>query len=164
MKDDRSGFRMLRHEQLLQELVHDSYKAKGKLAEPAHCEECGAAYQRGRWTWADAQPGSHATVCPACHRIRDGMAAGYVRLEGEFFRAHRDEIVQRVRACEAAEKREHPLQRIMAVQDEGEGMLVTTTDTHLARRLGDALQKSWKGDLEFHYNREDNLLRVSWRR
>ena len=152
-------------DQILEELVHDSYKGKSKLPEPSHCEQCGAVYRRGRWTWAQAAPqASHATLCPACHRIRDAIPAGYVRLEGDFFRAHRDEILRRVRACEAEEKREHALQRIMAVRDEGEGTLVTTTDTHLARRIGDALQKSWKGDLEFHYNRQDNLLRVSWRR
>jgi NMD protein affecting ribosome stability and mRNA decay len=151
-------------DQVFEELLHDSYKTKCKLPEPSHCEQCGAVYRRGRWTWAQARQASHATLCPACHRIRDAMPAGYVRLDGDFFRAHRDEILRRVRACEAEEKREHPLQRIMAVQDEGEGTLVTTTDSHLARRIGDALHKSWKGGLEFHYNRQDNLLRVSWRR
>ena len=50
MKGDRGGFRMLRREQLLQELVHDSYKAGHKLPEPTRCPECGATFHRGRWT------------------------------------------------------------------------------------------------------------------
>jgi NMD protein affecting ribosome stability and mRNA decay len=164
MKAERGGFRMLQHEQLLKELVHDSYKMKSKLAEPARCKECGAVYRRGRWTWEPATAPAHDTLCPACHRMRDGMPAGYVSLAGEFFREHREEVLRRVRNCEADEKREHPLERIMAMSASGEGMLVTTTDTHLAHRIGQALRKSWKGEVEFHYNKEDNLLRVSWRR
>jgi len=33
---------------------------------------------------------------------------------------------------------------------------------HLARRIGDALQHAYKGGLEYRYNKEDNLLRVTW--
>ncbi len=32
MKRERGGFRMLRREQLLLEVVHDTYKPKGKLS------------------------------------------------------------------------------------------------------------------------------------
>jgi hypothetical protein len=52
----------------------------------------------------------------------------------------------------------------MAIEDTAEGVLVTTTDTHLTRNLGEALHSAYKGDLEYHYNRGENLLRVSWRR
>ena len=149
--------------QILEELVHDSYKSKSKLS-PSHCEECGAVYRRGRWRWGQAARSSRATVCPACRRTRDGMPAGYVSLAGEYFRTHRDEVLARVRNCESAEKREHPLERVMAVRANGAGALVTTTDAHLARRIGEALRKSFKGAIEFHYNRADNLLRVDWRR
>jgi len=158
------GFRMLQREQLLQELVHDSYKSKRKLPEPAHCPDCGAVYHHGRWTWGAAQPGSHPEVCSACHRVRDRFPAGYVTLHGDFLKSHRDEIMRRVRSCEGAEKPEHPMQRIMAIEPDGEGLLVTTTDPHLARRIGEALHDAYKGELDFHYNKEDNLLRVSWRR
>jgi hypothetical protein len=41
---------------------------------------------------------------------------------------------------------------------------VTTTDIHLARGIGDALHSAYKGELEYHYNKEENLLRVEWRR
>jgi hypothetical protein len=69
-----------------------------------------------------------------------------------------------VRHCEEAERREHPLQRIMAVEARGEGLLVTTTDVHLARRIGDALHHAYKGELDYRYNKQDKLLRVSWSR
>jgi hypothetical protein len=40
--------------QVFEELVHDSYKSTAKLAEPAHCGQCGAVYRRGRWRWGRA--------------------------------------------------------------------------------------------------------------
>lgn len=155
---------MIQREQLMQELVHDPYKVIGKPPEPSTCTDCGASFRDGRWTWTAAQPGSGHAICPACKRIREKLPAGFVTLRGEFFGEHRDEVLSRVRHCEEAEKRDHPLQRIMAIQANGEGMLVTTTDPHLARRIGDALHKAFKGKLEFHYNKGEDLLRVTWQR
>lgn len=164
MKQERGGFRMLRREQLLQELVHDTYKPKGKLSEPTRCPECGAVFHRGRWSWAGAEPGAHEARCPACERIREHLPAGFVNLRGEFFKAHRDEILKRVRHCEQSEKADHPLERIIDIEAKEAGTLITTTGTHLARRLGEAVNDAYKGELEFHYNRGENLLRVDWLR
>ena len=162
MKTDHGGFRMLQREQLLQEMVHDPYKEGKKHPEPASCPLCGAVYHRGRWAWAEAKPEAHAVICPACRRIREGAPAGFVRLSGEFLHAHQEEILARVRSCERSEKTEHPLQRIMAIQAEQDGLLITTTDPHLARRIGEAVNDAYRGELAYHYNKEENLLRVSW--
>ena len=144
--------------------MHDAYKALAKLAGPARCRDCGAAYRNGRWTWKPAGEGARLVRCPACARVREAMPAGYIRLSGEYLQEHGAEILRRVRRCEAAEKSSHPLQRIMAVTPEGAGLLVTTTDSHLARRIGEALVKAFKGNAEYRYGREDNLLRVDWSR
>jgi len=137
MKGERGGFRMLRREQLLPELVHDSYKSKRKLPEPTRCPGCGATFHAGRWTWDVAPAEAHEHTCPACHRIHDHFPAGYVTLSGEFFRRHRDEIVGLLRNCEVTEKAEHPLERIMAIEDTADGVTLTTTDTHLARKIAE---------------------------
>jgi len=155
---------MLRREQLFEELVHDSYKSQLKLPEPARCPECGAIYHHGRWTWGAATADAHQHTCPACQRIRDKFPAGYITLKGDFAREHHDEIVQAMRNCEVRENAEHPLQRIMGIERTPEGMLVTTTDSHLARDISERLHDAFKGDLEYHYNKEDNLLRVTWTR
>ena len=52
----------------------------------------------------------------------------------------------------------------MGIADTNEGVVVTTTDTHLARDIAEALHHAYKGDLDYHYNKEDNLLRASWSR
>ncbi len=164
MKATRDGWRPLRREELRDELVHDSYKSKKKLPEPTRCPECAAIYHDGRWQWLPAPAGAHEEICPACHRIRDRFPAGYVTLKGEFFRTHRDDIMHLARNREQHEKAEHPLERIMAVEDVDDGVLITTTDTHLARDIGEAVHAAYKGELEYHYNKEENLLRVLWTR
>jgi len=164
MKTERGGFRMLRREQLMQELVHDSYKAQRKPTGPVRCRGCAAVYRKGRWTWGAAGGGVRATLCPACRRIKDRLPAGFVRLGGEFFAAHKDEILRRVRHCEESEKSDHPLERIMTIEGNGRSVVVTTTDAHLARRIADALHDAYKGELEYRYSKAENLLRVAWRR
>lgn len=158
-----TGFqRISRHDNLFQERVHDAYKTKSKLLEPSVCSQCGAVYHEGRWQWLPAPEDAHREICPACHRIHDQYPAGFLSMKGEFFQSHRDEIMHLVRHHEQRERQEHPLQRIMAVEEKPGETLVTTTDIHLARDIGEALHHAYQGELEFHYNPEQNLLRVNW--
>jgi NMD protein affecting ribosome stability and mRNA decay len=159
-----AGFKPVRHDQLRPERVHDTYKLPGKLPEPAVCAKCGAVFHAGRWQWAERPANAHAVTCPACQRIEDHYPAGFVDIGGAYFAAHRDELMNLLRHREAREKGEHPLARIMAIEDTADGVLATTTDIHLARDLGEALHHAHQGELEFHYNEGENLLRVHWRR
>lgn len=63
---------------------------------------------------------------------------------------------------ESREKAEHPLQRIIAIEKSGSDTVITTTDIHLARGIGEALHHAYHGTLDFHYNPQQYLLRVSW--
>ena len=164
MKSVRDGWRPLQRQELRDELVHDTYKAKKGLAEPARCPDCGAVYHSGRWQWGAAPSGAHEDLCPACHRIRDHFPAGYVTLAGEFFVSHRDDLLHLARKREEHEKAEHPLERIMNIEDVEGGVLLTTTGIHLARNIGEAVHAAYKGHLEYHYNKQENLLRVQWSR
>ncbi len=159
------GFRRLqRNDRLIEERRHDSYRSPEKLSEPTRCPDCGAEYRDGRWRWGSSEGPAHAERCPACHRIHDRYPAGYVVIAGEFSGTHRDEIVNLIRNIEAREKAEHALARIMACEDGAEGLTVTTTDAHLARAIGDALSHAYRGELEYHYNESNQLLRVHWSR
>jgi NMD protein affecting ribosome stability and mRNA decay len=159
-----SGFHPIRRDRLIQNRFHDAYKIKGKLAEPTVCPECGAVFHEGRWQWLPRPPQAHEEICPACHRVHDEYPAGFVTLGGAFLHTHREEILHLVRNHEARERGEHPLQRLMDITDEEDGILVTTTDIHLARGIGEAVHDAYEGELEYHYNAEENLLRVHWQR
>jgi NMD protein affecting ribosome stability and mRNA decay len=163
-----AGFRSVQRDKLprsaFQERVDDTYKTKGKLSEPTVCPQCGAVYHKGRWQWLPRPDQGHEQLCPACHRVHDERPAGYVTLAGEFLAQHRDEILHRVRNLGEKAKAEHALERIIAIVDHDGGVMVTTTDIHLARGIGDALEHAYQGELEFHYNESENLLRVHWKR
>lgn len=157
------GFRQIfRRDGLFRERVHDAYKANGKLPEPAVCSQCGAVFHEGRWQWRQTPANAHGEICPACHRIHDHYPAGFLTLTGKFFCTHREEIMRLVRNHEKHERAEHPLKRIMAVEENNGSALVTTTDIHLARGIGELLHHAYQGELKFHYNPEQNLLRVNW--
>ena len=73
-----AGFHPARRDQLRPERVHDTYKLRGKLAEPTVCSECGAVFHDGRWQWISRPAGAHEVACPACQRIKDRFPAGFV--------------------------------------------------------------------------------------
>jgi hypothetical protein len=149
---------------IFEERVHDAYEAELKLPSPTVCPECGAVFDNGRWQWLSPPENAHSAKCPACRRIHDRFPAGYVKLEGDFLAKHRGEVLELVRNLEKKQKSEHPLQRIVDVADENGGVLITTTDIHLAHGIGEALHRAYKGALESHYNREEKLVRVRWSR
>jgi hypothetical protein len=106
----------------------------------------------------------HEALCPACQRVRDEDPAGYLTLTGRFLQEHQEEILNVARNEERDEKAEHPLHRIMHITPQGDGFLITTTDLHLPRRIGEALHHAYQGELDFHYVEEGSILRVSWMR
>ena len=154
----------VRHEQVFDTGAEDAYRATEKLPEPTVCRKCGATYHGGRWTWRHAPASAHKIVCPACLRIEDDFPGGYLALKGDFVSEHREEILAVVNAREAQEKAEHPLQRIMAIREQEDGLTVTTTDPHLARGIAQALGSAFNGTVRLNYSRGENLLRATWRR
>jgi NMD protein affecting ribosome stability and mRNA decay len=144
--------------------LDDPYRRAAKPPEPTRCPECHATFTEGRWTWEKAPADAHHQLCPACQRIQDRFPAGYVTIKGAFFAEHRDEIVSLIENHEKTEMAERPLQRIIAIDTTREGLEVTTTDSHLARGIAEALHDAYKGELKLRYSRDENLLRASWKR
>jgi hypothetical protein len=146
---------------------HDEtfFRSGHKLPDPTVCPRCGAGYREGRWTWGAPPADAHRATCPACVRIEQDYPAGLVTIAGAFARGHREEILGVARHVEEREKAEHPLKRILKIVDEGEEILVSTTDSHLARGIGDALHHAYQGELDYRYpDDEGDLLRVRWSR
>ena len=143
---------------------HDPYEAKGKYKEPAACSDCGAVFRHGYWQRGTASVGSSSIGCPACRRIRDKLPAGYLTIDGAFVAGHRDELLKLVRNEAERERSEHVLHRIMAIEASAERIIVTTTDIHLPRRIGRALEGAYQGKLELSYGEDEYVVRAHWRR
>jgi cytochrome c553 len=147
------------------ESQHDAYRLREKLPEPSFCPLCSAVYEQGRWQWKEPLSAKAPHVlCSACRRQRDHQPAGIVRLAGQFLQRHRDELLQRVRNHAEHARAEHPMQRIMAIEDDGDAVVITTTDVHLARGIGEAVHQSFRGTLEVKPSPQQDLMRVNWQR
>ncbi len=150
---------------LMQPATHDPYRLERKPPEPSWCPTCGAVYEEGRWQWKERLSSTAPqVVCPACQRRRTGDAAGVLRVHGPFFAERRDELLQRLRHFAEHESGEHPLQRILAIEDEADGVLVTTTSVRLARGLGQALRRAYRGTLQMQSSPGQDLVRLDWSR
>jgi len=155
---------MLHRLGLQREFVHDTYKLRKKLPEPAVCARCGAVFHKGHWSWAVRPVRAHESICPACHRLADNYPAGILQMSGPFLKTHREELLNAIRHQEREAKREHPLSRLIGLKDTKAGLVVTTTDMHLPRRIGEALWHAYHGELKLHYADDARLLRVTWKR
>ena len=151
-------------DRILDDLRHDPYQAKGKYREPTVCASCGAIFERGRWKWGEAPAHAHQATCPACARTRDKLPAGFVTLSGEFFNAHRAELLQLARNTAESERAEHPLHRIMTVAETPDEAVITTCDLHSARRIGEALESAYDGELDLRFGEDEYSVRVNWTR
>ncbi|MFO0707784.1 MAG: BCAM0308 family protein [Nitrospira sp.] len=151
-----------RHDRFVQENRNDSYKQTGKLIEPTVCSGCNAVFHKGRWSWATPPVGAHETLCPACHRVKDKYPKGILTIKGTFADQQSEQVMGVIKNAETKENKEHPLARIMSIDRKPEGLVVSTTDSHLPRQIGEALKHAYHGELDLHYGKDEDLLRVTW--
>ena len=143
--------------------TYEERRKKGILM----CKECGSTFMNGRWSWDPAPLEAKLSLCPACQRIRDQYPAGILTLAGTFTRNHLEEIRNLIQNVAEAEQADHPMERVMGIQrhkhssNSEMSLEVLTTGSHLARRIGEALNSAYEGELSIDYNPE-TFVRVSW--
>lgn len=161
-----------RRDTIVPEAGHDPYRLREKPPAGAVCPACGLAFRDGRWTWpGDARvlrPSPEAAgggvLCPACRRISDNYPAGIVTLRGAWLATHVGEVLDVIRVNAELELQEHPQNRVMTLETRDGEVDVTTTDVHLARRIGEALSATYEGELGIEYSPGDDQVRVAWTR
>jgi NMD protein affecting ribosome stability and mRNA decay len=154
-----------RRDRLIKEHEHDPYMTRSKPSEPSVCTECGVVFENGRWQWQPRRPEAAAELlCPACQRLRDRVPAGILTLSGDFFGEHRDEILNLVRNKVEAQRAQHPMKRLMQLEEQADATVITFTDRHLPRGVGEAIESAYEGELEIQYTEEAGIVRVYWRR
>ncbi len=157
-----AGSHEARRDRFVEEYRHDSYKLPSKLVEPTVCPTCSAVFHKGRWSWIAPPAGAHETVCPACHRLQDKRPKGVLMLKGTFASQQSEQVLGVIKNIEMKENKEHPLARIMGIKTTPDGLVVSTTDAHLPRQIGEALKHAYHGELDIHYGEGEDPIRVNW--
>ena len=146
--------------------LDDPYRNTQKYPSDTECPGCGLLFQDGLWKMAVVRPEHklHHQLCPACLQTRDDYPGGVVTLGGSFLDVHREDILHRVRNVEKTVREEHPLQRIMRIEENPGQVIVVTTDPHLAVRIGKALRRDFGGELSLTYAKDDKFATARWSR
>jgi hypothetical protein len=142
--------------------ILDPYQRQQKLHDDTICLQCGAVYRQGRWQWGARPENGHEALCPACRRINDKFPAGVVELRGTLGPRQKEEIVRLARHQEEAERSEHPLNRIINIDENADCIIINTTDIHLPRRIGEAVKRAFHGSLNENFDEGGYFVRVDW--
>lgn len=145
----------------LQPKQQDPYANRQKAGDVLVCDECHVVGHGGRWFWGEPPAGTvRGGLCPACQRVRDRYPAGTLRV-AKVSAKELDDLLNLLRSVEAGEKQEHPLERIMAIDEIDGGLTVTTTGVHMARCLAGRLERQFHRQPKVHYGK-DNDVRIEW--
>lgn len=142
------------------------------LPDDTVCSRCGAVYRRRHWTFDDARrdlivaAGSptKTVICPGCKITIERNPHGIVTLAGDYWPEHRDDLLNLVRNEEKSAMRDNPLERIIEIREENGRLVIETTKEKLAQRIGRAIHGAHKGELDYRWPDDDQLVRVSWER
>jgi NMD protein affecting ribosome stability and mRNA decay len=148
----------------------DPYLQKISPSDMAVCKGCGAIYHNKRWSLdkklktRSAGKKKVEVLCPACQKIKEGFAEGFVTIKGEFFKKHREEIINLMRNKEQRAMYNNPLDRIIEIKEKKDSIEIATTTDKLAQRLGQVIQKAFNGEIEYKWSSDTKLTRVVWTR
>lgn len=137
--------------------------------EVAVCKRCGAVYHRKRWSIERSsdlltEGKIRSVVCPACQKTHDGFPGGIIILSGEFLKPLKEQILHLIRNEESRAKRINPLERIISIKEGGDRVEIHTTSDRFAQRIGMEIRRAYKGDVTYHWSRDDKFIRVKWHR
>ncbi|MBI5681561.1 MAG: ATPase [Deltaproteobacteria bacterium] len=148
----------------------DPYLPKWGQHDMALCKNCHAIYNNKRWSFDEKlymKKRDHKktimVLCPACQKIRDGYAEGFVTLKGDYLKEHKNDILNLIKNEEERAKGLNPLERIIEIKDSGKVIEITTTHEKLAQRIGKKVHKACHGELIIKMT-QDRVTRVVWSR
>lgn len=159
----------------------DPYSMKAAPKGFLQCPECQAVYHRKRWSLPEtssSRPSQSAEggrkkstrqvmvpqsfVCPACRKLRDGYAEGFLAIHWPNWGTHKAEVLGLIHNEESQASRNNPLERVMAIRTRPDGADIDTTTEHFAQRLGKHLHRAFKGKIAYQWSHKDKLARVEW--
>jgi hypothetical protein len=143
------------------------------------CSHCGAVWFDGHWHTAPAlsallgkagKPSGKGEICRQCHWLvvgapsgGKGLFEGELTLDGLADLDEKAEILKTVRNVAGRAERRDPEDHIVAIDDRGERVVITTTENQLAVSIGKAVAAAFKGGkLTITWSDKDLPARVYW--
>ncbi|RMH08311.1 MAG: ATPase [Nitrospirae bacterium] len=146
------------------------------------CPSCQAVYYHKRWSLPTLEPrrsssrtrrtmrhaaemaflAPHPLLCPACRKIREGYAQGFVSLRWDNWEAHQKDLMGLIRNEETRARRINPLERIITMHVLPDGAEIETTTERLAQRIGRQVKRAFHGTVQYKWSHKDKLVRVEW--
>lgn len=153
------------------ETSEDPYAMQEAPSGEAVCPRCKSVFKDKRW-FIDEELAEELLeaenvpkiLCPGCRKVLESYAMGYLYLSGNFFKTHQEEIMRLINNELEKARGLNPLHQIINMYEEDDHFVIETTTDHLAQRLGRAIYRAFKGDLEFRWSKGDKLVRVYWHR
>ena len=150
----------------------DPYLPEGGRHELAVCTTCKAIYRNKSWFYDEElyrenfqKETTHRVTCPGCQKVQDHYYEGVLTLEGKFLAQHHDDIMALLHRQAEQVARKNPLERVIQIVPEGDDrLIVETTTDRLAQRLGKAVYRAYKGNLDFRWSHMNKFVRVYWSR
>lgn len=159
----------------------DPYSMKMALKGLLQCPECQAMYSRKRWSLPETSSSRSSQsakgglkkparqvmvpqsfVCPACRKLRDGYAEGFLAIHWPEWVTHKAEVLGLIHNEESQASRNNPLERVMEIRTRPDGADIDTTTEHFAQRLSKHLHRAFKGKIAYQWSHKDILARVEW--
>jgi hypothetical protein len=142
------------------------YQRSEKYPSNTRCPKCDLLFQDGVWKRGSStiEQQRQWKLCPACLQMRDGQVGGIVQFSGTFAGTHRQELLNRIRNVEKQTQEERPLERIMSLKENSEGIVISATTEHLVARIGKSIQRDFGGELDLRYAPEDKFAFARWHR
>jgi len=163
------------------EIIDDPYSMKQAPKGLLECPECCAVFYRKRWSFPEipSSPTRKSTgpeprkatkqilvpqsyLCPACQKLRDRYAEGFLNIQWPNWGAHKAEVLGLIHNEEHQAARNNPLERVMTIRTRPDGADIETTTEHFAQRIGKHLDRAFKGSIKYTWSHKDKCVRVEW--
>ncbi len=102
--------------------------------------------------------------CPGCERQRNNRIDGIVKVQGNFYKSHRQEVHNLILNVEGKKRNKNIAAKIIRFKPSKDNLTVETTEKTLAERIGKELEKAFSGNLNIAWLEGADFVRVDWRR
>ena len=159
----------------------DPYSMKKAPKGLLECPECHAVYFRKRWSFTKQEPPKstprvggitkkptksilvpQSFVCPACRKLRDGYAEGFLSIHWPDWGIHKTEVLGLIHHEEERAARNNPLERILSIRSRPDGADIETTTEHFAQSLGKHIDRAFHGKIRYRWSHKDKMARLEW--